>query len=299
MNIKTLALAAITSLMLALGSCSSSKTALPYFTDIKDVKEGTLPLDDYMPVIQPDDELYISVSSEVPEATAIYNLPAMNPALRDKLTQTTSPRMLTYVVDKEGDITFPVLGRIHVAGLTVEQLTDELVKKIGADVKNPIVSVRLVNFNVVVAGEVKQPQTIRVDRNRISILDALAAAGDLTEYGERSNVLVIREENGERKFAHLDLNSSEVLTSPYYYLQQNDYVYVAPNKVRQSNSKYNTNNSFKLQVTSTIVSAASVIASLVIALTVKENLTYAYDNKNTAPHHQIAALPVYRRCPLS
>ena len=123
--------------------------------------------------------------------------------------------------------------------------------------------------SVVVAGEVKQPQTIRVDRNRISILDALAAAGDLTEYGERSNVLVIREENGERKFAHLDLNSSEVLTSPYYYLQQNDYVYVAPNKVRQSNSKYNTNNSFKLQVTSTIVSAASVIASLVIALTVK------------------------------
>ena len=80
---------------------------------------------------------------------------------------------------------------------------------------------------------------------------------------------MIREENGERKFAHLDLNSSEVLTSPYYYLQQNDYVYVAPNKVRQSNSKYNTNNSFKLQVTSTIVSAASVIASLVIALTVK------------------------------
>ena len=269
MNIKTLALAAITLLMLALGSCSSSKTALPYFTDIKDVKEGTLPLDDYMPVIQPDDELYISVSSEVPEATAIYNLPAMNPALRDKLTQTTSPRMLTYVADKEGDIIFPVLGRVHVAGLTVEQLTDELVKRIGADVKNPIVSVRLVNFNVVVAGEVKQPQTIRVDRNRISILDALAAAGDLTEYGERSNVLVIREENGERKFAHLDLNSSEVLTSPYYYLQQNDYVYVAPNKVRQSNSKYNTNNSFKLQVTSTIVSAASVIASLVIALTVK------------------------------
>lgn len=269
MNIKTLALAAISALMLTLGSCSSSKTALPYFTDIKDVKEGTLPLDDYMPKIQPDDELYISVSSEVPEATAIYNVPAMNAASRDKLTQTTSPRMITYVVDKSGDITFPVLGRLHVAGLTVEQLTDELVKKISADVSNPIVSVRLVNFNVVVAGEVKQPQTIRVDRNRISILDALAAAGDLTEYGERSNVLVIREENGERKFAHLDLNSSDVLTSPYYYLQQNDYVYVSPNKVRQSNSKYNTNNSFKLQVTSTIVSAASVIASLVIALTVK------------------------------
>ena len=103
----------------------------------------------------------------------------------------------------------------------------------------------------------------------MTVLDALAAAGDLTEYGERSNVLIIREENGERKFAHLDLNSSETLTSPYYYLQQNDYVYVAPNKVRQANSKYNQNNAYKLSVTSTIVSAASVIASLVIALTVK------------------------------
>lgn len=101
------------------------------------------------------------------------------------------------------------------------------------------------------------------------MLDALADAGDLTEYGERSNVLLVREENGERKFVHLDLNSSDLLTSPYFYLKQNDYIYVEPNEVRQANSKYNQNNSFKLTVVSTIVSAASVIASLVIALTVK------------------------------
>ena len=108
-----------------------------------------------------------------------------------------------------------------------------------------------------------------MDRNRYSILDALSDAGDLTEYGERSNVLLVREENGERKFIHLDLNSSETLTSPYFFLKQNDYIYVEPNKVRQANSKYNQNNSFKLTVISTVVSAASVIASLVIALTVK------------------------------
>lgn len=268
MTLKTFALSVI--LAVGLASCNSSKTVLPYFVDISDVKEGQLPKNDYMPVIEPDDELYISVTSAVPEATAIYNIPNYNPATREVILSNTSPRAATYIVDSKGDISFPVLGTIHVQGLNTEQLTDLLVELIGRDVKDPIVTVRLSNFTVVVAGEVKTPKTIQVDRNRITVLDALAAAGDLTEYGERSNVLVIREENGKRTYAHLDLNSSETLTSPYYYLKQNDYVYVAPNKVRQANSKYNQNNAFKLSVISTIVSASSVIASLVIALTVRK-----------------------------
>ncbi len=267
MNFKSLVLSGVA--VLALSACNSSKTVLPYFTEIITVQEGTLPTDDYMPQIQPDDELQIIVSSANPEATLNYNLPFVNPASRDKFTMSSTPRYQTYIVNTKGDIDFPVLGTLHVAGLTTEQLKEELVAKISRDVKDPIVSVSLINFTVVVAGEVENPQTLQVNRNRMTVLDALAAAGDLTEYGERSNVLIIREENGERKFAHLDLNSSETLTSPYYYLQQNDYVYVAPNKVRQANSKYNQNNAYKLSVTSTIVSAASVIASLVIALTVK------------------------------
>lgn len=267
MTLKTLALSVI--LVAGLASCNSSKTVLPYFVDISNVGEGLLPSGDYMPVIEPDDELYIGVTSSSPEASAIYNIPNYNPATREVILTNTSPRAATYIVDSKGDIFFPVLGRLHVGGMTVEQITDMLVEKISRDVKDPVVTVRLANFNVVVAGEVKTPKTIQVDRNRISVLDALAAAGDLTEYGERSNVLVIREENGKRTYAHLDLNSSETLTSPYYYLKQNDYIYVAPNKVRQANSKYNQNNAFKLSVISTIVSASSVIASLVIALTVK------------------------------
>lgn len=153
--------------------------------------------------------------------------------------------------------------------MTTEELAQDLVKRISVNVEDPNVIVQLINFKVNVAGEVQRPGTVNVKRNRMTILDALSEVGDLTEYGERSNVLVIREENGERKFAHLDLNSSDLLNSPYYYLQQNDYIYVEPNKVRQDNSKYNTNNSYKLSLTSTIVSTASVIASLVIALTVK------------------------------
>lgn len=264
MNLKTLVLSA--AVVIAMTSCSH-KTTLPYFTDITDQKEGVIPKQEYLPKVQSDDELQILVSSTSPEATVAYNLPFVNAASRDVITKTSTPRYQTYVVDSKGDIEFPILGKIHVAGKNIEQIEEMLYNEISRDVKDPIVTVTLANFKVVVAGEVKMPQTISVNGNRISILDALATAGDLTEYGERSNILVIRENNGERTFAHLDLNSSDILTSPYYYLQQNDYVYVAPNKIRQANSKYNTNNSFKLSVISTVVSACSVIASLIIALT--------------------------------
>lgn len=255
--------------VIAFGSCSSTKTVLPYFADIAKVKEGTLPADDYVPEIKPDDELLITVSSVNPEATSVYNLPLSNPAKQTELFKGGTPYQQTYMVNSKGEINMPELGPIHVAGKTVEQLQQYLTEEISKTVDDPLVIVALVNFHVAVGGEVKNPKSINVTRNRYSVLDALAEAGDLTEYGERSNVLLVREENGERKFVHLNLNSSETLTSPYFYLRQNDYIYVEPNKVRQANSKYNQNNSFKLSVISTIVSATSVIASLVIALTVK------------------------------
>lgn len=260
---------AVVAALILFSSCSSSKTVLPYFTDIQTVEAGSFPAGNYSPEIKPDDELLITVMSEVPEAAAAYNLPSVNPALRDVITTATSPRTQTYIVNQEGNINFPVLGMLHVAGMTCEQLQKMLTEKISADVTDPLVSVTLVNFKVVVAGEVARPGSVTVKGNRFSILDALGAAGDLTPYGERSNVLLVREENGERKFVHLDLNSSEVLKSPYFYLQQNDYIYVEPNKVRQANSKYNQDNAYKLTVISTVVSAASVIASLVIALSIK------------------------------
>lgn len=266
---KTFAMLSGCVLALAIASCSSSKTALPYFEDISTIKEGTLPLDNYLTTIQPDDELFISVTSTLPSATTVYNRPEVNPGTRSTFGSSSTLRQQTYIVSTQGMIDFPVLGEIHVAGMTTEQLAADITKRISADVEDPSVTVELVNFQVSVAGEVKNPGQINIDRNRMTILDALTAAGDLTEYGERSNVLVIREENGERRFAHLDLNSSDVLNSPYYYVKQNDYIYVEPNKIRQDNSRYNQNNSYKLSLTSTIVSASSVIASLIIALTVK------------------------------
>lgn len=266
MNFKTLAL--VIAICLCLASCSShKKSELPYFEDL--AMAGELPEMSYLSTIKPDDELFISVNAEQPQAAAAYNLPLTNPAMTDEISKSTAPKAQTYLVDSKGYINFPVLGLIHVAGLTVEQLRDELTKRISKDVADPIVNVLLLDFKVVVAGEVLTPKTVEVKNNRITLLEAIAEAGDLTPYGERDNVLVIREENGKRVYARINLNDTEVLTSPYYYLRPNDYVYVSPNKIRQDNSKYNQNNAFKLSVISTIVSACSVVASLVIALAVK------------------------------
>lgn len=266
MNFKTMICSA--AIALALASCSSSKTALPYFSDLPSTS-GDLPAMPYLSTIEPDDELVITVQSGDVRATAQYNQPFGNIATPTLSGISSNPTMLGYRVDSAGDIIFPVLGKIHVAGLTVEQLQKFLTEKISKDVTDPIVTVAMRDFTVVVAGEVTNPMPVQATGNRMTVLEALAAAGDLTEFGERSNVLVIREENGKRTYQRLDLNSSATLSSPYYYLRPNDYVYVSPNAIRQDNSKYNQNNSFKLSVISTVVSAASVIASLVIALTVK------------------------------
>ncbi len=267
MKIKALATILLGAALLT--GCSGSKTVLPYFTDISTVQEGEFPSQDYTAEIKPDDELFITISSSVPIATAIYNLPLSNPATRDEIVGYTSPRQQTYIVNSQGDITMPTIGTIHVAGMTTEQLQKKLTEIVSKDVSDAVVRVDLVNFQIVVSGEVSRPGTFRVNRNRVSILDALGMAGDLTPYGERSNILLIREEDGKRIYRHLNLNSSDILTSPYFYLKQNDYIYVEPNNIRMSNAKYNQDNAFKLQVISTVVSAASVIASLVIALTVK------------------------------
>ena len=259
-------------LLLSIGmwSCSTSRSSLTYFEDIKTQTDGTLPAPSTYEIrIVPDDELLITVTSLIPEVTAEYNLPLSNPAKNGSLLEVTQPKQQTYLVDKAGDINFPRLGVIHVAGMTTSELQNLIAKKISVDVEDPIVKVALVNFRVNVLGEVRNPGTIGVNRERFSILDALGAAGDLTEYAERNNILLIREVDGKKEFHRLNLNDAELLSSPYYYLQQNDAIYVEPNKIRKDNSKYNQNNAFKLSMASAIISASSVIASLVIALPVK------------------------------
>ncbi|MBR4829471.1 MAG: polysaccharide biosynthesis/export family protein [Muribaculaceae bacterium] len=251
-------------------SCTTKKeNTLTYFKDLQEAPSGILPNSqgEYPIRIQPDDELVISVTSAVPEATAVYNLPMDNPATRGNLRQATQPRSQTYIVDAEGYIMLPMLGRYLAKGKTVSEISNEIRNMISQDVRDPYVRVDIVNFSVDVLGEVRQPQRVVAGHQNFTVLDALAQCGDLTEFGERSRVYIIRTEEGKRSYHKIDLNSSEVFNSPYFYLKQNDVVYVEPNQIRIDNSKYNQNNAFKLSVISTIVSSVSVVASLLIALT--------------------------------
>ncbi len=267
MKIRHLLLALISVTLVT--SCTTKRTPLTYFQDIQHTPDSTLTRENFNLTIVPDDELYINVMSNSPDATAIFNIPASNPATRDAITQYSNPRQLTYIVNKAGDIDFPVFGKLHVEGLTTGQISEMIKQKVEATVTNPVVRVELVNFRINVLGEVKKPGAIKVSTERYSILDALADAGDLTQYGERGNVLLIREEDGKTIYHTFNLNDARTLSSPYFYLKQNDAIYVEPNNILKDNSKYNQNNAFKVSVVSAIVSACSVIASLVIALTVK------------------------------
>ncbi|MCM1219875.1 MAG: polysaccharide biosynthesis/export family protein [Lachnospiraceae bacterium] len=263
---KVLRLCAILGLVSILASCSSNKRSkFVYFQDIDTAPKTELP--DYETSIKNGDELVITVNSTDPTATAIYNVPLANPASNSDLAGQSQPRQQTYIVDTDGNIQFPVLGDVHVAGLTLSQARKMLEEKISADVQDPIVKVGYDNYIINVAGEVKNPRQLYVNRPRFSVLDAISASGDLTPYGRRDNILVIREEeDGTRSSARLDMTKSDIFKSPYFYMQQNDYVYVEPTEVREDNAEYNQNNAFKLSVISTITGACSVVASLIIAL---------------------------------
>lgn len=258
--------------LLMCASCGSTKEVptLAYFQNLKD-SVGKLPdnVSNYKIKIQPDDELIITITSTLPEATAMYNLPLGNPSLKGNINATQSPRIQTHIVDRNGMIQLPVLGEIQAAGLSTKELEAVIKHRVSEHVKDPFVRVEMINFTVNVMGEVRAPQRIVVGKERFSVLDALAAAGDLTEYGKRDNVLVIRTENGKSTYHRLNLTDGSIYASPYFYLQQNDVVYVEPNDIKIDNSKYNQFSAFKLSQLSTIVSLASVIASLVIALSVK------------------------------
>lgn len=214
------------------------------------------------PVIKAGDALTITVSALDLEAVAPYNLPTVvfSTPGTDQLATTQS--LQYYIVDAEGKIEFPVLGTLKVLGLKTTEVANLIEEKLGTQVKEPMVLVRLINAKVTVMGEVNKPGQYTMPNGRMTLLDALGAAGDLSIYGQRDNVLITRETNGKLEFHRLNLNSDELFTSPYYYLQQNDVIYVSPNKVRAINS---TNISLWLSMVSTLASTATVIVTVVNA----------------------------------
>lgn len=269
MKIRNIIATALTAVLL----CSCSAKKLAYFEAADDAMAMQLASSDYSIKIAPSDELMITVNSDVPEAAVAYNLPMANPAKitgdpnsKEVVEVSTQARIQTYIVSPEGYINFPVLGRIHVAGLTTRQLATSLTERLEKDIANPYVRVELVNFKVNVLGEVLKPAAIPVRGDRFTVLDALAGAGDMTVYGRRDNLLVMREENGKIQYHRLDMTDPKVVESPYYYLQQNDVVYVEPTSKRSSQVEVQ-NNSFKIQLVSAVSSIISVISTMVIAIT--------------------------------
>ncbi len=240
-------------------ACTSTKKIL-YLQDVVPLKQQEIE-QKYEVIIHSDDLLAIMVNSRDPELALPFNMPMVTYQLGSN--STGQQRVLGYLVDTNGDIDFPILGKIHVEGLTRMQLTELVKNKLIEEdlIKDPIVTVQFLNFKVSVMGEVSRPGSFTISGDRITLLEALSMAGDLTIYGRRDRVAVIRENNGKRTILFHDLRSAEIFNSPCYYLQQNDIVYVEPNKAKSGQSGINQNNTIGVWVS--VISLLTTIAVLI------------------------------------
>ncbi|HEA30869.1 MAG TPA: polysaccharide export protein [Leeuwenhoekiella sp.] len=242
-------------LLLILNSCVSKKEVL-YFQDIENLRNQQDSVS-YNTVIRPDDLLTITVSALNPETVLPFNPPLVSTPSGDG-TINGARQIQTYLVDKDGSIEFPVLGTLNLGGLTRQKATRLLKKRLSAYVKEPIINLRILNFTISVLGEVQRPGTFTVNDERVTILEALGLAGDMTIFGEREKVQVIREENGNTKYAVLDFTSVDLINSPFYYLQQNDVVIVPPNSAQIQSSGFNRNTSVFISIAGIIISVISI-----------------------------------------
>ncbi|MDB5241221.1 MAG: sugar transporter [Spirosoma sp.] len=220
-----------------LASCVQTKQ-LAYFQGQSSPMDTLTVASRYVPTIQPGDVLSVQVSSLNPEASSFFN-PYMALAIADRGAMPTTPTMATplpaqngYLVDNAGTIELPVLGKVNVVGQTASQVKEHLRESLKEYLKEPTVNIRNLNFRISVMGEVLRPSLFTIPNEQITLLEALSLAGDVTIYGRRENVLLIREENGKRTFNRVDLTRRDLFSSPYYYLHPNDVVYVEPGKAK-------------------------------------------------------------------
>ena len=216
--------------------------------------------------IMPKDQLTITVNTVNPEASLPFNLLLQNAYSQGRTLSTTGGTLMPYLVDNDGYINFPVVGRLKVSGLTKSECESLLLDKIRpymAETENPVVTVRMSSYSVSVLGEVARPGSFQVGREKITILEALAQAGDLTIYGVRNKVKLIREDaTGKKEIHTLDLTNANIVNSPYYYLQQNDIVYVEPNKVKAQNASVGSMTTLWFSATSILISLTSLIYNI-------------------------------------
>lgn len=215
--------------------------------------------------IMPKDLLTIVVSCpEAPELAEPFNLTVATPVSANSKSLTSQAVLQQYLVDNEGNVDFPILGTLHLGGLTKSEAEQLIIDRLRPQFTNPpIVTVRMTNYKISVLGEVKSPGVFTVSNEKVNLFEALAMAGDLTIYGVRDNVTLIREdEHGKQTMVSLDLTDSGILDSPYYYLQQNDIVYVTPNKTQARNSAVSSSTTIWFSVVSTLVSLATLALTI-------------------------------------
>ena len=247
-------------------ACQSYKK-VPYFQDVEVVNEANQQEKLYDARIMPKDLLTIVVSCTNPELAIPFNLTVASSAGLAASTSsnvTTQAALQPYLVDNEGNINFPVLGELKLGGLTKSEAEQLILDKLKPYMKEtPIVTVRMVNYKISVIGEVARPGTFTISNEKVNLLEALAMAGDMTVYGLRDNVKLIREDaNGKQQIITLDLNKAETILSPYYWLQQNDIVYVTPNKAKARNSDVGNSTSLWFSATSILVSVVSLLVNI-------------------------------------
>ena len=249
-----------------LAGCTSYKN-VPYMQDPEVVNNYGKEIPLYDAKIMPKDLLSITVNTTDPQAAAPFNLTVQTPmnAAITNINTTTQPTLQQYLVNNEGNIDFPVLGKLHVGGLTKNEAEKLIREKLATYLKEtPIVTVRMSNYKISVLGEVARPGTFTVSNEKVNVLEALAMAGDMTVYGVRSNVKLIREDaDGKREIVQLDLTKSDLILSPYFYLRQNDILYVTPNKTKAKSSDIGTTTTTWISATSIMVSLASLIVNIV------------------------------------
>jgi polysaccharide export outer membrane protein len=216
---------------------------------------GNASISNYEPVIQPDDILYINVSSQNPEAVAAFNTQesSQNMAAMDL-------KQRSYLVSKDGMIQYPVLGALKAAGLTRAEFTDMLRNRLQPYVNDAVVNLRFLNFKVTVLGEVTKPGRVDVASDRITLIEAIAQSGDLTLYGMRDNILIVRDNQGEKTFNRVDITAANFVNSPFYYLKQNDVVYVEPRRAKVDSTAIGGN-------ITTIISIFSFLLTTTLILT--------------------------------
>lgn len=246
-------------IMLVLGSCGSAKQ-VAYFQNIDSLNLRASKML-YDARVMPKDQLSIIVKATSEEVAKPFNMST------ESITTTGANQNLQYyLVDNEGNINFPVVGKIHVGGLTgreCESLIQSKIRSYFSQNEEPMVTVRMASFRVVVTGEVASPGVVSVPNEKMSIIEALAQSGDLGLQGKRKNILLIREDaNGEKSAHRLDMTDANLINSPYFYLQQNDIVYVEPNGAKKGTAGLSNSVTFWIGLTSSILSLAALIVNL-------------------------------------